>query len=69
MVKKIHNKCTSGEIKIILNLKAKTLAGLWICVSNIIGKELLQIPISTKNLNSTCKDKKCAVDVNDYLIL
>lgn len=30
---------------------------------------VLQKPNSTKNLNSTCKDKKCAVDVNDYLIL
>lgn len=29
---------------------------------------VLQIPNSTKNLNSTCKDKKCAVDVNDYLV-
>lgn len=30
---------------------------------------VLQKPNSTKNLNSTCKDKKCAFDVNDYLIL
>lgn len=30
---------------------------------------VLQIPNSTKNSNSTYKDKKCSVDVNDYLIL